>query len=314
VPFRIAAAQVAALPAGVDPALFERQARRLLDRADGADLLAFPEVHLFGPAGREDPATRAAELRHAAVDLDGPLVAELRAIAARLGVWLVPGTLVERGPGEEVYNTAVVLTPQGEIAGTYRKVFPWRPFEPYRPGDRFAVVDVPGHGRLGLSICYDAWFPEVARHLAWYGADIVLNLVRTTSDDREQEVVLAQANSIVNQVFTVSVNCAGPDGRGRSLVVDPEGSVLAESPDAAETVLVVDLDVGHVARVRADGTAGVNRMWSQFHAGDDPIRLPLYAGRIDPATWHPSAHPSAQPTSPAPADPSASPLRKAARR
>jgi predicted amidohydrolase len=309
VPFRIAAAQVDALPAGADPALFERQARRLLDRTHGVDLLAFPEVHLFGPAG-SDPAERSTELRRAAVDLDGPLVAELRAIAARLGVWLVPGTLVERGPGQEIYNTAIVLTPQGEIAGSYRKIFPWRPFEPYRPGDRFAVVDVPGHGRLGLSICYDAWFPEVARHLAWYGADVVLNLVKTTSDDREQEVVLARANSIVNQVFTISVNCAGPEGRGRSLVVDPEGGVLAESADAAETLLVVDLDLGHVARVRASGTAGVNRMWSQFHADDKPIELPLYAGRIDPATWHPSSHPA----SPDLAELSASPLRKATRR
>lgn len=311
-PFRIAAAQVDALPSGADPALFERQARRLLERNDGVDLLAFPEVHLFGPTGDTGAAARSAELRRAAVDLDGPLVAELRAIAARLGVWLVPGTLVERGPGQEVYNTALVLTPQGEIAGTYRKIFPWRPFEPYRPGDRFAVVDVPGHGRLGLSICYDAWFPEVARHLAWYGADIVLNLVKTTSDDREQEVVLARANSIVNQVFTVSVNCAGPEGRGRSLVVDPEGGVLAESADAAETLLVVDLDVGHVARVRAGGTAGVNRMWSQFRDGDEPIELPLYAGRMDPATWHPSTHSSSH--RPDLAAPSASPLRKAASR
>lgn len=310
--FRIAAAQVDAVPIGADPALFERQARRLLDETNGVDLLAFPEVHLFGPT-TSDPAERSAELRRAAVDLDGPLVTELRAIAARLGVWLVPGTLVERGPGDEVSNTALVLTPRGEIAGSYRKVFPWRPFEPYRPGDRFAVVDVPGHGRLGLSICYDAWFPEVTRHLAWYGADVVLNLVKTTSDDREQEVVLARANSIANQVFMVSVNCAGPEGRGRSLVVDPEGGVLAESADAAETLLVVDLDVGHVARVRAGGTAGVNRMWSQFRPGDEPIELPLYAGRIDPATWHPATH-SSQPSSPDPADPSASPLRKAASR
>ncbi|HVX53239.1 carbon-nitrogen hydrolase family protein [Nocardioides sp.] len=309
--FRIAAAQVDTLPAGTAPALFEEQARRLLDRTGGTDLLAFPEVHLFGPAGDVDPAARSAELRRAAVDLDGPLVAELRAIAARLGVWLVPGTLVERGPGEEVYNTAIVLTPRGEIAGSYRKVFPWRPFEPYRPGDRFAVVDVPGHGRLGLSICYDAWFPEVTRHLAWYGADVVLNLVKTTSDDREQEIVLARANSIVNQVFTISVNCAGPEGRGRSLVVDPEGGVLAESPDAAETLLVADLDLGHVARVRAGGTAGVNRMWSQFREGDEPIELPLYAGRIDPATWPPSPHHSDLADL---AGSSMSPLRKAASR
>jgi len=305
-PFRIAAAQVDALPIGADLALFEAQASRLLREAAGADLLAFPEVHLFG-ASSPDPETRAAELRAAAVDLDGPLVAGLRAIAARLGAWLVPGTLVERAPDGGIYNTAIVLTPEGEIAGIYRKIFPWRPFEPYRPGGQFTVVDIPGRCRLGLSICYDAWFPELTRHLAWYGADVVLNLVKTTSDDREQEVVLARANSIVNQVFTVSVNCAGPEGRGRSLIVDPEGGVLAESPDREQTLLTVDLDIDHVARVRTTGTAGVNRMWAQFRSDDAPIDLPLYAGRIDPTTWQPSTQHRPDPL----AAPAASPLRKA---
>ena len=59
---------------------------------------------------------------------------------------------------------------------------------------------------------------------------MILNLVQTTTPDRAQELVLARANAIVNQVFVVSVNCAGPDGMGRSIVVDPEGAVLAEAP------------------------------------------------------------------------------------
>ncbi|MCA1981925.1 carbon-nitrogen hydrolase family protein [Nocardioides nematodiphilus] len=285
--FQIAAAQVPALPMGTDLAVFEEQALAILRRAPGANLLAFPEIHLFGPTV-DDADARRDELLRGAVDLDGPMVAGLRAIAARLGVWLVPGTLVERGPDDTVLNTAIVLAPDGTVAGAYRKVFPWRPYEPYRPGDAFTVVDIPGHCRLGLSICYDAWFPEVTRHLAWYGADVVLNLVRTTSDDRAQELVLARANAIVNQVFMVSVNCAGPEGRGRSIVTGPEGEVLAESPGAHDDLLVVDLDLDRIEYTRTIGTAGVNRVWSQFRPDDAPIPLPLYAGRIDPATWQPS--------------------------
>jgi len=291
--FQIAAVQLPALPMGTDLAAFESQARTVLQRAPEADLIAFPEIHLFGPTVA-DPDARREELLRGAIDLDGPLVAELQALAARLGVWLVPGTLVERGPDDSVYNTAIVLGPDGALAGVYRKIFPWRPYEPYRPGDSFTVVDIPGHCRLGVSICYDAWFPEVTRHLAWYGADVVLNLVRTTSDDRAQELVLARANAIVNQVFMVSVNCAGPEGRGRSIVTGPEGEVLAESPDAHDDVLVVDLDLDRIDYTRTVGTAGVNRVWSQFRSEDDPLPLPLYAGRIDPATWQPSSeHPGA---------------------
>ena len=285
--FQIAAAQLPALPMGTDLAVFEKQALAALRDAPGTDLLAFPEIHLFGPTVA-DAEGRREELLRGAVDLDGPLVARLQTLAARLGVWLVPGTLVERGPDDTVYNTAIVLGPDGALAGVYRKIFPWRPYEPYRPGDAFTVVDIPGHCRLGISICYDAWFPEVTRHLAWYGADVVLNLVRTTSDDRAQELVLARANAIVNQVFMVSVNCAGPEGSGRSIVTDPEGTVLAESPDARAELIVVDLDLDRIAYTRTIGTAGVNRVWSQFQPGDAPIALPLYAGRIDPATWQPT--------------------------
>ncbi len=73
-------------------------------------------------------------------------------------------------------------------------------------------MDLAGIGRVGLNICYDAWFPEVSRQLAWMGAEVILNVVKTTAPDRRQELVLAKANAIVNQVFVVSVNCAGPAG------------------------------------------------------------------------------------------------------
>jgi len=96
------------------------------------------------------------------------------------------------------------------------------------------------------------------------GAEVILNVVKTTTPDRAQEVVLAHANSIVNQTFTVSVNCAAPIGRGSSLMVDPEGVILAESSDAAPVVLVHSFDLDDVSRVREKGTAGTNRMWEQF--------------------------------------------------
>ena len=117
------------------------------------------------------------------------------------------------------------------------------------------------------------------------GAEVILNVVKTTTPDRAQEVVLAHANSIVNQTFTVSVNCAAPIGRGSSLMVDPEGVILAESSDAAPVVLVHSFDLDDVSRVREKGTAGTNRMWEQFLPTDTPLELPLYAGRIDPDRW-----------------------------
>ncbi len=184
-------------------------------------LLVYPELHLNGVEHLPVDAREAA-LEAAGVPLDSELVRELGAIAAEHGIWFCPGSIGERGgpserrPGGELYNTQLLFGPEGALRAGYRKVFPWRPFETHTPGTEFVVCDLDGMGVAGLSICYDAWFPEHSRHLAWLGADVVLNVVKTTSADREQELVLARANAIVNQNVVVSVNCAGPVGRGRA--------------------------------------------------------------------------------------------------
>lgn len=296
----VAAVQAAPLPVtglsvfGREDTLsaFAADVRSVRAHISGPALLVYPEFHLFGT--EDNPAEeRDRLLRAAAEPLDSKLVIELGEIAREADAWLVAGSVCELGPNGEVFNTALVFSPAGELAGSYRKIFPWRPYEWSTPGDRFVTVDIPAVGRLGLSVCYDAWFPEVSRHLAWMGADVIVNVVKTTTPDRPQEVVLARANSIVNQVFTVSVNTAGPVGRGCSLVVDPEGAVLQETYDAAPGVLFQTLDLTAVQRVREVGTAGTNRMWSQFLPADAPLELPLYAGRIDPGRWTP---PSSAPT------------------
>lgn len=284
---RFAAVQVPPRPIGASLDGFADDVREVARQYPGVQLIVYPELHLFGPEA-DPPEERNAALRAAAGPLDGPLDRPLSRLAAELGVWLVPGSVCELGPNGELFNTAVVYSPAGVRVANYRKVFPWRPFEPYDPGDQFVVFDIPGVGRFGISICYDAWFPELSRHLAWLGAEVIINLVKTTTPDRAQELVLARANSIVNQVFTVSVNCGGPVGVGRSIVVDPEGGVLDEVPDATPTVIRRSIDLDEVTRVRTHGTAGLNRMWDQFGPTDHPIELPLYRGRITPERWHPT--------------------------
>lgn len=252
-------------------------------------LLAYPELHLHGTEHLPE-ADRPAALEAAAVSLDSDDVRHLGTIARRHGVWLTPGSIGERGPNGEFFNTQLLFDPQGELRAHYRKMFPWRPFEPHDPGTEFVVAPLgagsPPPFTAGLSICYDAWFPEHTRQLAWLGADVVLNIVKTTTPDREQELVLARSNAIVNQNYMLSVNCAGPVGRGRSIAVDPEGLVIGEAGIDDET-LIVHVDPSRVATVRREGTAGSNRLWSQFLPTDATVPLPMYEGRIDPATWSP---------------------------
>ena len=278
-------------PIGETLSRFAEHAQALHRGFPQVQLAVYPELHLFGTEGLDASSA----YQDAAEPLDGPRVRELAQLSGDLGIWLVPGSVCERGPEGQLFNTAVAFSPQGKLVASYRKVFPWRPFEAFDPGDRFVTFDLPSVGRMGFSICYDAWFPEVTRHLAWMGAEVVLNLVKTTTCDRAQELVLARANAIVNGVFVLSVNCAGPTGTGQSLIVDPEGLVRAASSGANRSVLTDVLDLEHVPRVRRYGTAGLTRVWEHFQDGDPPLELPLYGGRIEPGRWKPDpAHAQTQ--------------------
>lgn len=272
---------------GADPlAGFREDVAATSARFPELGMIIYPELHLHSVD--DLPAEeRADALRDKAVRLDSDFVLTLGRIAAEHSIWLCPGSIGEVDHDGGYFNTQLFFSPTGELVATYRKIFPWRPFEPHQPGTEFVVAPTPSHGTFGLSICYDAWFPEHSRHLSWMGADAILNIVKTTSQDREQELILARANAIVNQVYMLSVNCAEPVGRGRSIGVDPEGLVLGEA-GLGEDTIIVRVDPQRVDRVRAIGTAGTNRVWSQFSPEDAPIPLPLYGGTLDPARWSPS--------------------------
>lgn len=100
--------------------------------------------------------------------------------------------------------------------------------------------------------------------------------------------MLARANAIVNQVYVLSLNTAGPVGWGQSVCVDPEGAVLEQSGREPSTI-VIRLDLDEVTRVRTQGTAGLNRLWAQLRDDDDePIALPAYGGAMTPGLWDPA--------------------------
>jgi len=263
--------------------VFEDEIKELLADFSNTKLVIYPEIHLCKASGT--PKQRAEQLEAAAQPLDGPRGKRLAGIAKKLGIWLIPGTVCERGRDGFLYNTAPVYSPDGELVAAYRKCFPWRPYEPYKPGDEFVVFEMPGIGKIGLAICYDIWFPEVVRHLAWMGAEVIINPAQTSTCDRAQERVLVQANSIFNQVFIISVNAAAPVGTGQSMITDPEGNIRAECPSESPNILTDVINLDEVSRVRTYGTAGLNRMWNQFKKEDAPIKLPLYDGRMDPVRW-----------------------------
>jgi formamidase len=236
------------------------------------DLVCFPELFISGLNQFVDTQIGPA-FKEMAQPIPGPVTDRLSALARRTKRWLQPGSLFEHD-GDRLYNTAIVISPEGEIVAHYRKLYPWRPLETVSPGDRgFCVFEVPEVGRFGLCICYDMWFPEVVRTLAWMGAEVILHPSMTSTSDRTAETILARANAIFSQSYFVDVNVTGVYGGGRSQIIDPHGNVL-QSAGEHETILTEVLDLDKVSHVRELGTVALSQVWKSWR--DNPQVFPPY--------------------------------------
>lgn len=260
-PFSIAGLQLALAP-GDNRERIAREVASAVQRFPWVQMVVLPELASFGTAlGAAEP-------------LPGPTEARYQALAKKLGIWLVPGSLYERD-GDRIYNTAIAIDPAGITVARYRKIYPFLPYEAgVSHGTEAVVFDVPEVGRFGLSICYDQWFPEVSRALAWQGAEVILHPTLTGTVDRAQELVLAQANAIVNQCYFVDINSTGGLGNGRSIVAGPEGEVLHQAGELNE-VIPVTLDLERVRASRRNGIKGLGQMLKSFR--DTRVEWPCYA-------------------------------------
>jgi formamidase len=276
----VLSAQVAPVPWDPPATLdrFEEHVRSARRAFPEVDLMVFPELYLtavdaFTGGGAEDWERRVAE------EIPGPLTDRVGKIAAKAKRWIVAGSINERR-GDAVHNSAIVFSPDGELAAVYRKLFPWRPYETVDPGsDPAPVFEIPGRGTVGVMICYDGWFPEVARGLALQGAELIAQPTATATPDREEEVVLARANAITNQVYLFNPNMISTFGPGRSVGVDPEGRLLFEG-GAGEELFVEVVDLDRVAEIRRRGTRGITRPWQHFLDGPREALLQPYLERL----------------------------------
>ncbi len=156
--------------------------------------------------------------------------------------------------GENLYNSAVIIH-RGEIIGKYRKthLFPLTSERKYfKAGDRLEVFETPV-GRIGLLICYEVRFPELARKLTKMGAEMIIIPAEFPKVRIEHWRVLLQARAIENQLFVIGVNCVEGDldYGGHSMLIDPAGKILVEGGEYQE-VMMSDINLNDVERVRKE--------------------------------------------------------------
>ncbi len=260
-PFAIAGVQmhVAALHSNVEA--MRHRIDILMARFPWTQMVLFSELAPFGP------------LDQYAQPFPNDTLAQFQEDARRYGIWLIPGSMFEKRPDGRIYNTSVVINPQGEIVAKYSKMFPFLPYEKgIAAGTEFCVFDVPDVGRFGLSICYDIWFPETTRQLTSQGVEVLLHPVLTGTTDRDAEIAIARATAAQFQCYVFDVNGLAAGGVGRSLVVDPTATVLHQSA-GQEDIFPIEVDLDIVRRQRETGLRGLGQVLKSFRdrAADFPI-------------------------------------------
>ena len=194
---------------------------------------------------------------------DGPTVSRMREVAREHGIVLIVPWYEEEQPGV-YYNTACVIERDGTIVGKYRKthiphVGPcfWEKFY-FKPGNLGYPVWDTSVGRVGLIICYDRHFPEVARELGIKGAEIVFNPSATVESLSRYLWELEQpAHAVANGFWMAASNRVGVEAPlnpakfyGSSYFCSPRGKIIAQASDSEDEVLVADLDLDEIREVR----------------------------------------------------------------
>ena len=206
--------------------------------APDVDMLVLPELWQTG-AFDIDAARAHAER------IDGPIVSALGALAAQHSIWLHGGSICELDDDGQNYNTSVLFDPEGRLVVTYRKIhlfgFEGGETTVMSSGDELVVVDTP-LGPTGLATCYDLRFPEFFRALTEGGATAVLLSSGWPTPRLEHWDVLTRARAIENQVWFIACNEVGTQPGielgGHSVVVDPQGAVVAQAGTEQEVLIV----------------------------------------------------------------------------
>ena len=221
----------------------------------GVDLVVLPEM--WACPYETDKFPEYAESR------DGFLSQGMAALAKKHGIYLVGGSIPENDGGR-IYNTSFVYDREGRLIARHRKMHlfdiaveggqHFRESDTLTAGDEVTVFET-DHGRVGLCICYDFRFPELARQMALLGAEVILvpAAFNMTTGPAHWELLFRQ-RAVDNQVYCVGCApardlTASYTSWGHSLITDPWGNVVLEAEEE-EGVLTATLDPDMIRRVR----------------------------------------------------------------
>jgi formamidase len=257
------------LPVVAEPHQLKAQAERICTMVEKArkgmptmDLVVFPEYSLHGLSMATDEKIMCR--------LDGPEMLMFRKACAEQRIWGC-FSLMEYNPNGNPYNSGVILDDKGELRLYYRKLHPWVPVEPWEPGNLgIPVCTGPNDSKIGLIICHDGMFPEMARECAYKGAEIMLRTAGYTAPIRHTWQVTNQANAFSNLMYTASVCMCGTDGvfnsMGEGMIVNFDGSPLVSGSSIPDEIITGEMRPDLVREARAHWSVE-NNIYQFGHRG-----------------------------------------------
>lgn len=218
----------------------------------GSDLVVFPEMFMIFA-----PGTEVKHLNDVAESIDGPFVTKMASLAKSYNVNVMFGMYEKKhDENERAYNAVLTLNRNGKIIDHYRKTHLYDAFlhkesDRVVPGsDTYGIVEL-DVGKVGLMICYELRFPEIARELVLSGADVLVVPTAWVKGELKDEhwSTLLKARAIENTVYVLGANQVGNIYNGLSMIYDPMGVTVASAGEE-EALIHVNIDQKRVSRVR----------------------------------------------------------------
>lgn len=219
-----------------------------------ARLICFPEFQMAFSSAKQSSK----QLTNVAESANGNFIVKLCSAARSCKIDIV-ATIYEKSEAlsdKRVYDTAVLINSKGNIISLYRKVhlydaLGFKESRKLMAGNSIEQPSSTSTGTIGLMICYDIRFPEISRILAVQGAEILVAPSAWIQGVMKEEhwVTLLKARSIENGLYMVAPDQVGNIFSGRSMVIDPFGSVILDMGNR-EGMEVVDIDISRVQNVR----------------------------------------------------------------
>ncbi len=220
-----------------------------------AQMVVFPEYFMSSEGLNPNPNL---SQNQAAQSQDGPFVQAMSALAKKHQTWLIFGIneYIENDNHKRTYNTIIILDNDGQFKAKYRKTHLFDAFNHQesaykKAGDQlFKPLDTP-FGKLGLFVCYELRFPEIARNQFLAGAEIMIIPAAWYQGNLKSDhfINLAKARAIENSAYILACNQTGENFIGQSLAIDPMGIIIAAGSEQ-EGLIPCPINLNRVKETR----------------------------------------------------------------